>query len=90
MQGIKVQSQNPENDENGQKSENFNFFGRNLFAMHKLALFPLSFHMKLEIGHFSQDFVYKIQDFGSKPLLRCLIQAEFFFWYELHCILIFQ
>ena len=44
--------------------------------------------MKLEIGHFSQeisitdqwvDFVYKIQDFGSKPLLRCPIQAEIFF-----------
>ena len=52
VQGIKSQSEKPENDKNGPKSENFNFFSRNLFAMHKLAIFLLRGHMKLEISHF--------------------------------------
>ena len=39
VQGIKTQSQKPENDINGPKSENLDFFGRNLFAMYKLAIF---------------------------------------------------
>ena len=78
VQGIKSQSQKPENDRNGPKSKNFNFFGRNLFAMHKLAIILLRGHMKLEISHFFKaisitdqwvNCVYKNQVFGSKTLL---------------------